>query len=70
MPVANTFNIGVFISVENDSAKIKYIYNESGNIIEGSNVTFDASDCWNFPLTVPVIGIESMVTRAGLRYTR
>ena len=68
--LTHTFNSGVFKSVENNSIIIKYIYNESGNTIEGCNVVFDASNCWNFPLTVPGIGIESRVTRARLRYTR
>ena len=28
--------------------KIKHIYKESANIIEGCNVAFDTNDCWNF----------------------
>ena len=46
---SHTFNIGVFKSVKNDSNTIKHIYNDSGNIIEGCNVAFDASGCFNFP---------------------
>ena len=40
----HTFNIGVFRSVKNNSATIKHIYNEYGNIIKGCNVAFGASD--------------------------
>ena len=39
----HTFIIGGFQSVENNSTAIKHIYNESGNIIEGCNVAYDAS---------------------------
>ena len=34
------------------------------------DVAFDTSDCWNFPKTMQVIGIESVVTQARFRYTR
>ena len=60
----HTCNIGVFTSAKKHSATIKHIYDESVNTIEGCH------DCWNFPITAPVIGAESMVTRARLRYTR
>ena len=39
-------------------------------MIEGYNVACDTNDCWNFQHTVPVIIIESMVTRARPSYTR
>ena len=64
----HTFNIGMFKSIKN-SATIKHIYNEPANIIEGCNVAFDTNDCWNFPWTLPVIGIEGMATCACLPYT-
>ena len=62
------------ISVKNNYVKnnyniIKHLYNEYANIIGGCNVTFDTNDCWDFPLTVSVIGMESNVTRARLNYT-
>ena len=49
--------------------QLKYIYSGSANIIQRCNVAFYTNDCWNFPKMVPVFGIESMVTRDGLRYT-
>ena len=33
------------------------------------NVSFHTNDCWNFLWMVPVIGMESMVKCARLRYT-
>ena len=68
--IPHTFNIGEFKSVKNDSTAIKHIYNEPANIIEGFNVAFYASDCWNFPSTMSMIVVESMVTHASLRCTR
>ena len=45
----HSFSMGVFKSFENKSTTTKLTYNEYGNIIEGCNVAFDASDSWNFP---------------------
>ena len=64
----HTFSISLFKSIINNSATIIHIYNKSANIIESCNITFDTNDCWNFPKTVPVFGIESMVTRVCLCY--
>ena len=44
----HAFHIGVFKFVKTIFTKIKHIYKESANIIEGCNVTFDTNDCWNF----------------------
>ena len=43
----HVFHIGVFKFVKTIFTKIKHIYKESANIIEGCNVTFDTHDCWN-----------------------
>ena len=45
------------------------IYNESANIFEGFDVGFYPNDCWYFPSTASVVGMESIVTRAHLLYT-
>ena len=66
----HAFNIGVFKYCERNPTTIKHIYDESENLNESCDVTFDSNNWWNLPLTVPVIGVESMVTRAGLRFTR
>ena len=66
----HAFDIGVFKFFFAISTTIKHIHKESANIIEGCNVACDTNDCWNFQQTVPVITIESMVTRARPRYTR
>ena len=68
--IPHTFNIGMFKSFENKSTTIKNVFDESANIIEGCNVAFDTFDCWNFPGTMSVIGIESMVTCTCLHYTQ
>ena len=39
-------------------------------LIDNCDVAFYSNDWWNRPKTMPVIGMESMVTRARLRYTR
>ena len=44
--------------------------NESVNTIEGCDAAFGSNNCCNWPWMMPAIGIESMVTRARLRYTR
>ena len=49
---------------------MKHIYNESANWTDDYDVAFDTNDWWNNPKTVPVIGLESVVTHARLRYTR
>ena len=46
-----------------------YIYSESVNLIDNCNVALESTNLWNHPKTVPVIGMESMVTRARLCYT-
>ena len=45
-------------------------FNKTANLIDNCNVPFDTNYWWNIPLTMPVFGSESMVTRARLRYTR
>ena len=64
----HTFNIGVFKSIKKNSTTTKLIYDKSANIVEGYNIAFDTHDCGNFH-TMPLTGIESMVTFARLRYT-
>ena len=49
---------------------MKHNYNESANLTENCDVTFDTNDCPNFPLNVPMIGMEGMVIRILFRYTR
>ena len=44
----HAFHIGVFKLVKTISTAIKLNHKESANIIEGCNVAFDTSDCWNF----------------------
>ena len=66
----HAFHIGEFKFIFTISTAIKHIYKESANTIEGCNVACDTNDCWNFQQTVPVITIESMVTRARPSYTR
>ena len=67
---ATRFNIGVFKYGKGNSTTIKHIYNESENLNESCDVAFDCNNWGNLPLTVPVLGVESMVTCAGLRYIR
>ena len=62
--------IGVFEYGKGNPTIIKHIYNESENLNESCDVAFDSNTWRNLPLSVPVIGVESMVTRTGLRYTR
>ena len=45
------------------------IRNEYENLIDSNDVAFDSNDRWN-QQAVPVIGMEGMVPRARLRYTR
>ena len=45
----HTLDISEFKSIEKNSTRVKHIYNESANIIEGSNVASDTNDCWTFP---------------------
>ena len=66
----HAFHIGVFKFVFTIFTAVRYIYKESANIIEGCNVACDTNDCWKFQLTVPVITIDSMVTRACPSYTQ
>ena len=66
----HAFNIGVFKYCKSNPTTIKHIYNESDNLNKSCDVAFDSKNLWNLPLTVPMIGVESMVTHAGLRYTR
>ena len=39
-------------------------------VIGNCNVAFDINDLWNFQQTTSVIGIESMIARAGLCCTQ
>ena len=66
----HAFDIGVFKYGRSNHTTIKHIYNGSENLHGSCDVAFDSNNWWNLPWTVPVIGVESMVTRAGLRYTR
>ena len=59
----DTFDIGVFKSLQNNSTTIKHIYNESANIIEGYNLAFDNNDCWNFRFSVTVTVVCSSMVR-------
>ena len=52
-----------------NSTAIKHIYDEFANLIDNCDVAFDSNGWWNHQKTVPVIGMESIVTRARLRYT-
>ena len=63
--VPDAFDIGVFKYYKNNPTIIKHIYNESGNLNDSCDVVFDSNNLW-----CTLIGIDSMVTRAGLRYTR
>ena len=49
---------------------IKHNYNESANFFDNCDVAIDTNDWWNQPKMVPVIVMESMVSRAFLSYTR
>ena len=66
----HAFKIGMFKYDKSNSTTIKHIYNESENLNESCDVAFQSNDWWNLPWNVPVIGVETMVPRAGLRYTR
>ena len=66
----HSFNIDVFENAKNSYTTIKHINNESENFIDNCDVALDTTGWWNQPKTRPVIGMESMVTRARLRYTR
>ena len=66
----HAFHIGVVKFVNTIFTAIKHVYKEFANVIEDCNVAFDTNDYWNFQYTVPVIVIESMVTRARPSYTR
>ena len=66
----HSFDIDVIEIVKNNSTMINYIYNESVNFTDNCDVTFDTNDWWNQPKTVSVIGMESMVPRDRLSYTR
>ena len=65
----HTFRVGMFKYNKTNSTTIKHICNECANLIECYDVAFDTNDWWNPFKTVPVIGMEGMVTRACLRYT-
>ena len=54
----HAFNIDVFKYGKSNPTTIKHIYNESENLNENCDVP------------VPMIGMESMMTRAGHCYTR
>ena len=62
-------DIGVLNATKQFFHNMIYIYSESVNLIDNCNVAFDSINLWNHPKTVPVIGMESMVTRARLCYT-
>ena len=66
----HAFNISVFQYSKSNSTTIKHIYNESVNFNESCDIPFDINNWWYLPWTVSLIGVESMVTQAGLRYTR
>ena len=53
-----------------NSTTINYIYSEFVNLTRYVYASFDTNGRGNFSSTVPLIGMESMVTRARLRYTR
>ena len=63
------FDIGVFKYV-NNSITTKYIYNESANLNDNCDDAFDNNDWCYHPKSVQVIGMDSMVRRARLRYKR
>ena len=65
--LSHTFNIDMF---KRNSTTIKHIHSESANLIDNRDVAFDTNNSWSQPKTVPVISMESMVTRAPLRYTQ
>ena len=66
----HAFNIGVFKYGKNNRTTIQHIYNKFEILNESCDVGLDSNNWWKLPETVPVIGVESMVTRAGLLYTR
>ena len=66
----HAFDISVFEYGKSSPTTIKHIYIESEKLNESCDVAFDNNNWWNLPQTVPVIGVVSMVTRAGFRYTR
>ena len=66
----HAFHIGVFKFIFTISTAITHIYKGSANIIEGCDVACDTNDCLNFQSMVPVITIESMMTRARPSYDR
>ena len=61
----HAFNFGVFKYDKSNPTTIRYIYNESEKLNKSCDVAFDSNNWWNLTLIV-----ESLVTRAGLRYTR
>ena len=63
-------NIGVFKYGKSNPITIKHIYNESEKMKGSCDVAYDSNNWWNLPSTVPLVGLKSVVTRAGLRYTR
>ena len=68
--LSHTFNSDVFKTINRNSTTIKHIHNESANFIDNCDVAFNTNNWWNQPKTVQMIGMESMVTRPPLRYTR
>ena len=65
----HAFHIGVFKFDKTISTAIKHIFKECANIV-GCIVGFDTDYCSNFSQTVPVIVIESMVTRSPQSHMR
>ena len=65
-----TFNVGMFKCDKNNFTTIEHICTESASLIECHNVAFNTNDWWNPFETVPLIGMEGMVTRVCFRYTR
>ena len=69
-PSSHTCNIDVFKTIKRNSTTIVHIHNESANLIDNCDVAFDINNWWNQPKTLPMIGMESMVTRSTLGYTQ
>ena len=45
----HAFDIGVFEYGKSNSTTIKHIYNESENLNDSCDVTFDSNNWWNLP---------------------
>ena len=57
-------------AVKSNSAALKYIYNEFTNLTDSCGIDVHTNVWRNLQRTVPVIGMDRMVTRARLRCTR